>query len=136
MSQILIIEDDQLILDSILDFLEIEDFKVTGTTSGQEGLQLAAQIHPDIILCDIMMLEQDGFEVLENLKKNPAIASIPFIFMSAIVEASVREKGLEMGAKAFLPKPFNRLQMLDVIRSYLPPQYSSSSHAVPPLLSA
>ncbi len=114
MKKILVIEDDNLIRETVLEILESRGFEAVGAENGKVGIQLAAQI-PDLILSDVMMPELDGFEVFAAVRSHPATASIPFIFMTA----SEMEKALELKADGYLKKPCSVAEMLAVIATQL-----------------
>jgi DNA-binding response OmpR family regulator len=106
MITILVIEDDNEIRQSIADLLELNDYNVLIAANGEEGIRLAQQHVPDIILSDIMMPGIDGYEVLSQLKKNPATAIVPFIFLTAKSDIGSTRKGMGLGADDYLAKPF------------------------------
>ncbi|MEG4072369.1 response regulator transcription factor [Microcoleus sp. Pol14C2] len=114
MKKILVIEDDNLIRETVLELLESRGFEAVGAENGKVGIQLAAQI-PDLILSDVMMPELDGFEVFAAVRSHPATASIPFIFMTA----SEMEKVLELKADGYLKKPCSVAEMLAAIAAQL-----------------
>lgn len=114
MKKILVIEDDNLIRETVLELLESRGFEAVGAANGKVGIQLAAQI-PDLILSDVMMPELDGFEVFAAVRSHPATASIPFIFMTA----SEMEKALELKADGYLKKPCSLAEMLGAIATQL-----------------
>lgn len=93
--------------------------EVQTATSGQQGLELAAQYHPDLILLDLLMPDMDGFEVFRRLKHNPATAHIPIIFLTGISDSSAEEVGLNMGAADFITKPFRTAVLLARVRNHL-----------------
>lgn len=119
MIEVLIIEDNQDVRENTADILELADYGVTTAENGMRGVEIATQMEPDIILCDIMMPELDGFEVLEILNKNSKTASIPFIFLTAKTEKSDMRKGMNLGADDYLTKPFNDKELLEAIESRL-----------------
>jgi len=104
--KILIIDDTPANLQLLGSILE-QDYQVQVATSGERGLQLAQKSHPDLILLDIMMPVMDGFEVCRRLKLNSKLASIPVIFITALIDNSTEEKCLALGAVDFLNKPLN-----------------------------
>ena len=83
MTKILVIEDDNLIRETVLELLESRGFEAVGAENGQVGIQLATDQIPDLILSDVMMPERNGFEVFAAVRSHPATASIPFIFLTA-----------------------------------------------------
>lgn len=106
MKTILVIEDNAAICENACEILEQEGYRAIFALNGKEGIGLAKQNRPDLILCDIMMPGEDGFEVFDALRKDPETVQIPFIFLTASVEKKEIEAGLGMGAKAFILKPF------------------------------
>lgn len=115
--KILIIEDNEDIRESSVEILELADFEVLQAVNGKIGVELAQRHLPDMILCDIMMPELDGYGVLYLLSKNPDTANIPFIFLTAKAERADMRKGMEMGADDYLTKPFDDMELLNTIES-------------------
>jgi len=115
MKTILLIEDNNDIRENTCELLELEGHKVILATNGRSGLILAQEHHPDLILCDIMMPELNGYEVLDGLKNNPATADIPFIFLTASVEKKAIATGFDMGAWGYIRKPFDPLELFEAI---------------------
>jgi len=116
---ILIIEDNNDIRESTAEILELAGYTVKQASNGKAGVDLAQQHKPDVILCDIMMPELDGYGVLFLLGKNPETATIPFIFLTAKAERVDFRKGMEMGADDYLTKPFDDIELLNAIESRL-----------------
>jgi len=106
MYRITVIEDDESIRENIVDILEMHSFEVKSYSDGNAALKDIQQELPDLILCDIMMPEIDGYEVLKRLKSDKHLSSVPFVFVTARAEKSDISKGLEFGADAYLIKPF------------------------------
>ncbi len=119
MRKVLIIEDSDDIREGIVEILDMAGFETQSAKNGKIGVELAIKNVPDIILCDIMMPELDGYGVLYLLQKNPQTASIPFIFMTAKAERSDMRKGMEMGADDYLTKPFDDVELFNAIESRL-----------------
>jgi CRP-like cAMP-binding protein len=117
--RIQIIEDNDDIRESIIEILELANYEVIAADNGKTGIELANQHLPDLILCDIMMPELDGYGVLYLLGKNPLTASIPFIFLTAKAERIDMRKGMEMGADDYLTKPFDDMELLNAVESRL-----------------
>jgi CheY-like chemotaxis protein/CRP-like cAMP-binding protein len=117
--KVLIIEDNDDIRDNIIEILELANYEVHNAKNGKEGIELATKNIPDIILCDIMMPEMDGYGVLYMLNKNPQTSAIPFIFLTAKAERIDLRKGMEMGADDYLTKPFDDMELLNAIESRL-----------------
>jgi CRP-like cAMP-binding protein/CheY-like chemotaxis protein len=118
-TKILIIEDNNDIRESTAEILELTGYEVLQASHGKTGVELAQQHMPNIILCDIMMPELDGYGVLYLLSKNPDTATIPFIFLTAKAERVDFRKGMEMGADDYLTKPYDDIELLNAIESRL-----------------
>ncbi len=116
---ILIIEDNNDIRENIVEILELAGYQVYEAINGKSGVELATKHQPEIILCDIMMPELDGYGVLYLLNKNSETATIPFIFLTAKAERLDLRKGMEMGADDYLTKPFDDMELLNAIESRL-----------------
>lgn len=116
---ILIIEDNEDIRENTAEILELANYTVLKTDNGRMGVELAQQHLPDLILCDIMMPELDGYGVLYLLGKNPQTSTIPFIFLTAKAERVDMRKGMEMGADDYLTKPFDDVELMNSIESRL-----------------
>ncbi len=119
MKKILVIEDDTIMRENTAEILELAQYAVTTAPNGRVGATLAKEIKPDLIVCDIMMPELDGYGVLHILSKDPKTAAIPFIFLSAKAEKSEIRKGMELGADDYLTKPFEDTELLNAIESRL-----------------
>ncbi len=117
--RILLIEDNQEIRENICEILELDGFDVITAANGKEGLDLARESVPDLIVCDIMMPVMDGYTVLYFLSKEPKTADIPFIFLTAKAERLDFRKGMEMGADDYITKPFEDVELINAIRSRL-----------------
>ncbi len=119
MTKILVIEDEELIRESILNLLNARGFSAIGAGDGGVGLQLAKEIVPDLILCDVRMPELDGYEVLRALRQDPIAATIPFIFLTAQTTQDVQRPGQLLGANGYLTKPFTTAELLEAIATHL-----------------
>ncbi|CAL1519846.1 response regulator [Chitinophaga sp. MM2321] len=119
MEKILLIEDNEDILDNLSEILELADYEVLTAVNGIEGVTMALEHHPDLIICDIMMPALDGFGVLHMLHKNQTLRPIPFIFLTAKAERTDIRKGMEMGADDYITKPFEGTELLKAIESRL-----------------
>lgn len=119
MNNILIIEDEEKIRTSLKRILELSDFNVAVASNGLEGIEIAQQISPDIILCDIMMPVLDGYQVLERLKTNRITANIPFIFLTAKANRLNIREGMNLGADDYLTKPVKSADLLACIQTRL-----------------
>ncbi|MEH2289472.1 EAL domain-containing response regulator [Nostoc sp.] len=119
MPKILIIEDEEAVRENILDLLEAEDFQTIAAANGRIGINLAISEVPDLILCDMMMPEIDGYGVLTALRQDPSTATIPFIFLTAKSAKSDFRQGMDMGADDYITKPFTRAELLSAIMNRL-----------------
>jgi CheY-like chemotaxis protein len=119
MKQALVIEDNDDIREGTAEILDLAGYETFTAKNGRIGVDLAIKHIPDIILCDIMMPELDGYGVLYLLQKNPQTANIPFIFMTAKAERADMRKGMEMGADDYLTKPFDDVELFNAIESRL-----------------
>lgn len=115
MKTILLIEDNPGIRENTSEILELAGYKTISAVNGKIGVELAKKELPDLIICDVMMPELDGFGVLHVLSKNSATAGIPFIFLTAKAEKDDIRKGMNMGADDYLTKPFDDLELLDAV---------------------
>jgi signal transduction histidine kinase len=115
MNKILVIEDDINVRQNILDLLEVEGFNIVEADNGLLGVQLAQEEIPDLILCDVMMPELDGYGVLKALRQRLETAIIPVIFLTARSDKTDFRQGMEMGADDYIVKPFTRKELLAAI---------------------
>lgn len=115
MNKILLIEDNLEIRENTAEILELAQYEVVTAENGKLGVALAIDALPDLIICDIMMPELDGYGVLHILNKNPDTAKIPFIFLTAKAERSDMRKGMNLGADDYLTKPFDDTELLDAV---------------------
>jgi two-component system sensor histidine kinase/response regulator len=122
MTRILVIEDETSLRDNLQLLLEAEGLQFLGAPDGHGGVQAAREHLPDLILCDIMMPELDGYGVLAALRQDPVTATIPFIFLTAMADKADRRQGMELGADDYLTKPFTRDELLKAIRMRLEKQ--------------
>lgn len=119
MRTILLIEDDPDMRDNTAEILELANYRVLKAENGRRGIDLARKEKPDLVLCDIMMPELDGYSVLHLLGKDPDTAELPFIFLSAKAERGDVRKGMELGADDYLTKPFEESELLNAIEGRL-----------------
>lgn len=119
MKKILIIEDNQDVRENTADILEYAGYSILTAENGKIGLDKALSALPDFIICDIMMPEVDGYQVLKELDRHGATATIPFIFLSAKSERSEQRLGMNLGADDYLTKPFTEKELLEAIETRL-----------------
>jgi len=115
MKKILVIEDNNEVRENIAEILELSSYEVITAENGKIGVEFALQQSPDLIVCDIMMPELDGYGVLHLLNKHIETYGIPFIFLTAKSEKTDLRKGMEMGADDYLTKPFDGIELLNAI---------------------
>lgn len=107
------------IRESSAEILALSGYDVLQAQNGKEGMELIGQHPVDLILCDIMMPELDGFGVLYLLNKNPVTSEIPFVFLTAKAERKDIRKGMELGADDYLTKPFDDMELLLAVETRL-----------------
>ncbi len=119
MTKVLVIEDERYLLEDITELLQYTDFEVQGANNGSQGLEVAREYVPDLIICDIMMPDLDGYQVLENIRNNPLTANTPFIFLTAKADRDSMRQGMDLGADDYLTKPFTSAELLTAINTRL-----------------
>ncbi len=117
MKRVLLIEDDNVLRDNTAELLELARYEVLTAPNGKKGIETARQSHPDVIVCDIMMPDIDGYQVLEVLAEHHETQRIPFIFLSAKTERKDIRKGMELGADDYITKPFEEAELIGAIES-------------------
>ncbi len=128
MKKILVIEDESAIRANIEQILHLAGFDPLVAVDGAEGLELAKQTIPDLILCDIMMPKMDGYGVLKSIRKDEQTALIPFIFLTAKVDKSDMRQGIEIGGDDYLTKPFTPEELLGAINACFKKQETIQHH--------
>jgi len=118
-TKILVIEDADALRKDIMEMLSFEDYDVEGANNGVNGVNLARSWHPDLIICDIMMPELDGYGVLAELRRDGAGLTIPFIFLTAKTDKSDMRLGMDLGADDYLTKPFTAQELINCVRKRL-----------------
>lgn len=119
-AHVLIVEDDTFLSNIYKTKFEFEGFKVTTAENGEVGLAEAKKKQPDIILLDILMPKLDGFGVLEAVKKDKTISSIPVILLTNLGQKDDIQKGLELGAKDYIIKAhFKPSEVVEKVRKVL-----------------
>ena len=124
MKTILIIEDNKSLREEVFEALKFEGYEVIQAESGKTGIKYAISHHPDLILCDIMMPEMDGYEVLGTLRQNDQARLIPFIFITALADRTNLRTGMEMGADDYITKPFSIKELTNAINVRLEKYYN------------
>ena len=115
MKRILLIEDNESVRENTAEILELAGYDMDTAENGKVGAEKAINSDYDLIICDIMMPELDGYGVLHILNKNPKTSNIPFIFLTAKAEQSDFRKGMNLGADDYLTKPFDETELMNAI---------------------
>ncbi len=113
--RVLVVDDDPLIVEILKTILDLEEFEVETATSGEQTLDIVAEVVPDVLVLDVMMPGIDGYEVCRRLKADPATAGIPVVLLTARDREEDRRMGLTAGADAYVTKPFSPLSLIDTI---------------------
>jgi DNA-binding NarL/FixJ family response regulator len=119
MKKILVIEDEPEMRRNITALLRYYDYKPIAAENGREGVEAARREKPDLILCDVMMPELDGYGVLRALQTEPRLARIPFIFLTAKGEKDDLRSGMNLGADDYLTKPVGNADLVQAIETRL-----------------
>lgn len=116
MTKILTIEDDDNIRDLIMETLTLEKFEAIAAKNGRQGVELATKYLPDLIICDVIMPELDGYGVLQKLNRNPETRAIPFIFLTGKNTMDDFRQGMNLGANDYLTKPFTSEELVTAVK--------------------
>jgi DNA-binding NarL/FixJ family response regulator len=119
MKRILIIEDEPEMRRNLATILRLEKYQPLTAEHGRAGVELALKENPDLILCDVMMPELDGYGVLQALRGNTATEATPFIFLTAKGEKPDIRAGMNLGADDYLTKPVAKADLLNAVASRL-----------------
>jgi DNA-binding NarL/FixJ family response regulator len=128
MKRILVIEDQPVMRRNIQTILEMEGFEVVAADNGKKGLEAARKNPPDLILCDVMMPELDGYGVLAALRQDPGTATIPFIFLTAKGEKTDLRTGMNLGADDYLAKPVSSEELIAAVSARFHRQQAHDQH--------
>lgn len=129
MVKILIIEDEVEIRSNLVELLDLEGYEVVSADNGVTGLLGAIEHTPDLIICDVMMPELDGYDVLQALRQDPKTLTIPFLFLTALADKGDIRRGMTLGADDYLTKPFTRSDVLTAVETRLQRQVASKAQA-------
>ncbi|HEY9650582.1 MAG TPA: response regulator [Coleofasciculaceae cyanobacterium] len=119
MSKVLVIEDEDILRESVLTILQAQGFNAVGAEDGHKGLHLAKEFRPDLILCDVRMPGLDGYEVLKALRQDPLTTEMPLLLLTAETMQNVIHQGESLGASGYLTKPFSTAELLEAIAHHL-----------------
>ena len=116
LGRVLVVDDDEVIRQLIAVNLTLEGFEVFTAVDGQDCLDKVAKIKPDVITLDVMMPRLDGWVTATQLRRNPETAAIRVVLITARAQEDDRDKGSQVGADAYLTKPFDPAEMIRVVR--------------------
>ncbi len=119
MSKILLIEDNNEMRENTSEILNFANYIVVTAENGRVGVEKAKKERPDLIICDIMMPDMDGYGVLQTLSQEPETAGVPFIFLTAKADKSDIRRGMNLGADDYITKPFDETELIDAIEMRL-----------------
>src|SRR5215470_3137687 len=119
MKKILVIEDEPEMRRNITTLLRYHDYESVSAENGRAGVEAARREKPDLILCDVMMPELDGYGVLQALQGDASLARTPFIFLTAKGEKDDLRSGMNLGADDYLTKPVPKTELLQAIEARL-----------------
>ena len=117
MSIVLIVDDDATARETLIAMLEGENYQLELATNGPEAIQMADQLHPDLILLDVMMPGMNGYEVCRRIRSTPQLAEVPIILLTALDDRSALLQGIQSGADDFLTKPLDRTELSARVRT-------------------
>lgn len=119
MKTILLIEDNKDILENLTEFFEMEEYRILIASNGKQGVEIARESIPDLIVCDVLMPEMDGHEVLSHLLETAKTHQIPFIFSTSMSERVDRTEALKLGADDYIIKPFEPESLLKIAKFWI-----------------
>ncbi|MBD1825353.1 response regulator transcription factor [Cyanobacteria bacterium FACHB-63] len=117
--RLLLIDDDPNLILLVKDYLEFRGYEVVTAENGREALEVLEQDIPDMIICDVMMPEMDGYQLVSNIRQDPKTSWIPVLFLSAKGQSQDRVKGLNIGADVYMVKPFEPEELVAQVESSL-----------------
>ncbi len=118
--RVLIVDDEPNIVTSLEFLMRGDDYEVRVARNGEEALQLAESFRPDIVVLDVMMPQRSGFEVCQKIRENPILRDAKIIMLTAKGREVEKEKGLGLGANAYVTKPFSTKELMNTVRGLLP----------------
>ena len=119
MKRILVIDDDEICRRTVVAVLEQSKYVVMQAANGEEGVSMALQNPPDLVVTDVVMPKLDGFGVFDALRANPRTQSIPFIYMTGLVDKGLARRGPKLGGDELLIKPFALSELLAKVKECL-----------------
>lgn len=119
MTKILVIEDEEPSREKIMTVLRYEGYETIGAIDGAEGVKMATDELPELIICDVLMPQMNGYGALSALRAKPETAAIPVIFLTAAASRADQRKGMELGADDYITKPYTVDELLSAVRTRL-----------------
>jgi DNA-binding response OmpR family regulator len=117
--RILVVDDDAVIVRLLEVNFRLDGFEVETATRGEDAIRMAGELHPDVIVMDVMMPGLDGWAVTERLREDPGTADTPIVLLSARVRDDDRSRGYALGVVDYVTKPFDPTSLVEVVRSHL-----------------
>jgi len=118
--RVLIVDDEPNIVTSLEFLMRGDGYEVLVARNGEEALQLAESFRPDIVVLDVMMPQRSGFEVCQKIRENPVLGDVKIVMLTAKGRDVEKEKGLYLGANAYITKPFSTKELMNTVRGLLP----------------
>ena len=118
--RILIVDDEPNIVTSLEFLMRGSDYDVRVARNGEEALRVAESFRPDVVLLDVMMPQRSGFEVCQKIRENPALRDMKIVMLTARGRDVEKDKGLNLGANAYVTKPFSTKELMNTVRGLLP----------------
>lgn len=119
MHHVLVIDDSDDVRAVVMQTLKQFGFSPRGAKDGRTGIEMALADPPDLIICDVRMPDLDGYQTLAAIRDLPAIANVPFIFLTAAMDKRAMRRGMVTGADDFLTKPFEPEELLEAVTTRL-----------------
>ena len=124
--RVLIVDDEPNIVTSLEFLMRGSDYEVRVALNGAEALRLADSFRPDVNLLDVMMPQRSGFEVCQKIRENPVLRDVKIIMLTAKGRDAERDRGLNLGANAYVTKPFSTKELVNTVRELLSERYPDS----------
>jgi len=118
--RVLIVDDEPNIVTSLEFLMRGDDYEVLVARNGEEALQLAESFRPDIVVLDVMMPQRSGFEVCQKIRENPVLGDVKIVMLTAKGRDLEKDRGLNLGANAYVTKPFSTKELMNTVRGLLP----------------
>jgi len=118
--RILIADDEPDIVTSLEFLMRGGNYEVRVALNGEEALRLAESFRPDVVLLDVMMPQRSGFEVCQKIRENPALRDVKIVMLTAKGRDAEKDRGLNLGANAYVTKPFSTKELMNTVRGLLP----------------